>query len=1165
MTWHRLSRAVAAALLVCVAMPVFAQEPAPETPAPAAEVQPVVEAAAPAEQPPATNPAPASPPKVGNAPDIARLEGKLTPVGPDTYILLDSEGNPQPVFNMSIQNFLEAWEKQQGLKQVADQSKQWTIDKASFTGSIQGNQAALHATFDITLHQTGEVEVPLGLSGAVLAKLPDAPARTDGRYLRLNPAEGGYLVTLDGEPGTKRTVELDLVIPLQRDGTRVQLRMLPARATKVKLVLESAGAIQSTAASEGVVLTTRTLDSGSVQIEADCQGGETAISWVERPVTTDSPEATLTSSAKLLITISGRDVETQARLSVQSYGQAFREFRVHLPPGATYQRSAFAPPIASIEEVNAVDNLGGTVLRVRLVAEQSDPVTVDLETKQTVEVNDDISKLTLRGFEVAGAVPQDGEVAVVVDDDWQLRFEPTDGVRLVRRGEVDLTWLAAPPDPKQVKAAFRFARQPWQLPVEVVPRQQQVLATPSYTLTINPGEALLRMEVTYQIEGGRSLPVFFDPSFELEDWTLVRTSTEGIEEAQEFDRPGDPMGIGDMSQHVYGYDSAFAMTRSPRITLELSRVWQPEENEAFQLRLPCPIFDSLELNPSKLVVKSDTSLQITPDLARMSGLSPLPIFDDQDAARGETIGQQFRYRGDYAPLEFAARRQPRPQRVLLNCETDVNIEGDFISVVQDLLLDIRHQPANSIMLATPQGLKNLGVELLPETATDEDPVGNKLEVPDDDETTAVASGTLRERQVQLAHPRLGKFRLRVTYQLPAPAAKSESFVLPLVSVPDVEFGSHRLHLASSLGQALVPATGSSWRMQGAPTAQDGVLTDTLTTTEATPFLPLATAGRTTNGGVVAIERIWVQTWLTDQVSQLRTVFLFKSSAKRLHVELPENAPDGDQIEVVLDGTPILDAVQGDAQIELNLPDDPDFGQHTLSLRYRLPRQLNWNTQVDTERPRLAGDDVRAEVFWQVVAPVEYQPVWHAPTLIEAFQTKWTGNDWRAQNDLDTADLEDWIGVTHGIEPTRGEHAMLYRALGESPLEVSLIRREILVFGVASIAVAASIALWYLPWLRRVPVLLVVLVAVAAVGVAYPQHVGMLSRFGLLGVLCGLLAWLIALMYPRPAVANSTATQTATARPDRSGSHRPSTMLPITGGQASTNAQTIAIEVNEPNG
>ena len=75
------------------------------------------------EQAPPPRPAPTQPAAEDQAaavsPVFGELSGKIEVVGPDTYLLLDSQGNPQPVLNMPLEEFINAWKSQQSLKQNA--------------------------------------------------------------------------------------------------------------------------------------------------------------------------------------------------------------------------------------------------------------------------------------------------------------------------------------------------------------------------------------------------------------------------------------------------------------------------------------------------------------------------------------------------------------------------------------------------------------------------------------------------------------------------------------------------------------------------------------------------------------------------------------------------------------------------------------------------------------------------------------------------------------------------------------------------------------------------------------------------------------------------------------------------------------------------------------
>ena len=381
------------------------------------------------------------------------------------------------------------------------------------------------------------------MGGTVLRKLPDPPtSRSDGRFLRYDPGQGGYLAAVQGRPGEVVTVLLDLMVPIRRDGTRATLSMLAPRTTKSRLVLVSSSPIQSVVASEGILLSTDSITSGGVRLEAEGLGGEFSLSWIDRPVLAESSGSVLSASSEVLVSIDGRDVRNLAKITVQGFGQSFREFTVRLPPGARYVPQEFAAPIESVEVVGGSSSTGeeaaqqeadATEVRVVLTADQTDPVTLQIQTIQSLNGSGNGVQLELTGFEVVGAVPQDGQLGIEVDDAWQLRCEPSDGVRLVLPSELDFSWARTDAPNQKLTAAMRFARQPWKLPIKLAPREERLIATPSYELHIGPDHAELRMEVPYRLEGTRAARTLFTPRFALEGWEHVSTTTVNVEDVQE--------------------------------------------------------------------------------------------------------------------------------------------------------------------------------------------------------------------------------------------------------------------------------------------------------------------------------------------------------------------------------------------------------------------------------------------------------------------------------------------------------------------------------------------------------------------------------------------------------------------------------------------------------
>lgn len=1102
------------------------------------------------------------PPAAAEAPIVNRWSGKLEDVGPDTYILLDSQGNPKPVFNMSWEDFYAAWQQQQAVAEsAADSSTQYTLETCEVVGTLESNYATVTATFTIKLHTGEPTDVPLGFSGAILRKLPNSPTNLSGRFLTRNPEQGGYVASLLGEPGDTKTVQLELWTPVRREGDRATLRLLTPRANTNTVLLVSKDTLRSVTASEGALLNTQTLLAGNSRIEAEHGGGELSLRWQDARRPSGQFDSVLTAKGKIFATLDGSSVRTQARLTVQSFGRPFKQFIVRLPRGAEPIPVEWPEEVESIEPIGSAQESGEIEeLQVTLKTEQLDPVTLTLETKQPLSSIGDRLDFELTGFEVVGAVGQDGEVGIQVDKGWQLRPALSDSIEQVDTNDLDLSWQTPDVTVDNIDMALKYVRQPWSLPVQLTPRQQRAVATPSYKLTIGPNEALLEMRISYQVSGTGSVPFRFAPAWVLAGWDEQQTETKWLQDLEGLVRKQYPSNLPDPMEaplEYGGFIKGTATRENPEVVVQLRRSLPPGVDR-FALELPYPDQPELAINSSELTVLADSGIRIIPDPSGHEGLNVEPILDTDDAAANRPPGQQFRYRGFQPRVRFAGTRAIRPQRILSASNAQLKISGEKVVVQQDFDFDVRHQPASSLTFAAPRDMP-LELELL--GSDDLAEVGTTLELPERSESELDTGPLMPEWEVPLPHPRLGKFRVRAKYELPPPAASS-TFVLKLLNVPGTEFQGHRVSLQSSLAKSLAPATGSGWQVEPSPPG-GSPQTTLLTNAQPTTFLPLAYNGRLPTSDTLEVDRIWVQTWLTASGRQQRTVMRFRGQGI-VRVELPSDLPSGETIEVKFDGLPTSNLVSVSGSINVNTPvlsPGDASAEHTLELRYRLPNSMQWVQQVSADRPRLVGNEASAAVYWQLVTPIQ-QSYFSSPTdLVKAFRTPWTPEGWRADPALDTNELETWIGVTTTLEPTLGEQSLLFRGWADTPLQATLVRRELLVLGASAAVLAVCLAFIYLPWLRRTPILVAGLLVAAAAGLAMPEFAMLVGQFGLFGGLCSLVAALLYLLVQRstpPKLAPSTVTT------ELAGSKRGSTVGPLYSGPISTNAKTVSMEMTDSN-
>ncbi len=1057
------------------------------------------------------------------SPLYERMKGQVEPIGPDTFILLDEQGNPKKILGMSYEEFFAAWKKQQAIAAEAQESpKVFSLDELRIFGSLESNYARLTATFFYRIDRAGRVEVPLRLGNTFPQRVIESPGQSSRQTLGYSAERKEYFVAMRAKPGETVRVQVELIAPVHRDGSRANLRLLVPRATKSSLELASKEVIEKVVASKGIVLSSKPMAGGGRRVKAiGMNDGEFVLSWEEPRRTADPLAPLLGATGKLFSTIDGQSVRTQAQIKVQSFGGPFREFKIWLPPGAQrIPQQPSAPFESVVEDPAGAEGAGaegrGTLLLVRLTEETKGPVILKLKTDQPVGVPTLSSPVELAGFEVEGAVRQYGEIGVLMDDQWQLRWKLNDSVEQVSPSEIDRSWQTPRPKADDISTALRYSRQPWSLPVQLLRRQRRDVARPMYLLTIHPGEAILEMQVDYQISGVRNFPVHFPLAFALEGWTVEEHLTSGLEnteESEETDRTaeeksGESSGEGRPGGTIE-FRSASAILQRPSIELRMRRrLPMGKGAEAEILELPLPYLysnqDRMAIDHGDLLVKVDSSLLLKPALARSIGLAPQAVERSTQLEGSDPAGQRFRYRGLQSRMQFAATRKLRPQRMEIAIQSRVTLDRDRLAVVQDFDYDVRHQKIDSVLLRVPGELlqqQDLELALLAQPSGDDEMPA--LETPLDYPLETGGGMMPVELRIGLPHPQIGKFRIRARYSQPRPEnLKEGTYVLPLVSSVEGDLLRHRLTLPSVEGQALLPAEGPHWQVEKDPSGSTDLVT--LLTRRPTNFLPLVRSPEPQREGNLTLQRVWMQTWLTPSVTQERVVFQFLGGGQTVYVELLPHMIDGESMEVTIDGKTMQGLpVVNKGSLEVEVAGDRSIVQHTLELRYRRQRRLGATESLRLERPRLRGNGGLPEIDWQIVVPVEYSLVHRSEGLVKAFRLQWEAGQWRAKPESDTAKLEDQVGARRRMAPTRGEQAYLFRSLDPSaPLEAIFVRRELLILAVSATVLALCLALWYVPFLRRPPVVLSGLVALALVGLAFPEASVLFGQAGILGAICG---------------------------------------------------------------
>ena len=573
-------------------------------------------------------PTPEEPPKV---------EGPIEYVGPDTYILLDAEGRPQPVLGMTYDDFMAAWKNLQSVEAgVAE--RRFTIDELRVSGRAKNDRAELRVEISVRTSSAAAIKVPLGMAGAILTQQPRWDEAVDAGENSMHkaatpavdcdPQAGGFVARFDGGTIERHKLVCDVLVPLVRDGNETSLRLNFPRALVSRLTLDVPTTIVDAAVSEGAILKRESANEVGTRLVADGLTGDFRLTWSTAERERRELATVLSATGAIAISIDGHSIRSDAHLSVRSFGGSFDQFRVRLPPGAQLiqdrpgELGAASPGYrVSVADETPAAGDRPRIATVELGEKQFGPVEVDLSTEQPLGLPSTDRAVELAGFEVFGEVRQFGDVAVRVADDWQLRWESGPYVRQVERADL----ATALHDPRPT-AAFQYDRQPWSLRTRVVARPMVVHVAPDYTLELGPEEARLRAHLIYQVPGARA----FEFRVQLQGWELTSEPIEsnGLVDRDSMTVTRDGMLVLPLTQ---------ASSRRAEITLVLRR---QTARDATELTLPLPVPEADSVAPAAVAVSASPEVELLPDLLLSRGLVPTAVTSDtrSDAsASGEPL------------------------------------------------------------------------------------------------------------------------------------------------------------------------------------------------------------------------------------------------------------------------------------------------------------------------------------------------------------------------------------------------------------------------------------------------------------------------------------------------------------------------------------------------
>lgn len=1087
---------------------------------------------------------------VEKTPAAANSSGPIQYVGPDTYILRDSQGRIQAMPGMTYEDFMAAWKRSQ---QAAprDRQSRYTIDSVAINGKTVGNRAELRLEATVRFLSDERIDVPLGLVGAILEGRPrfgneetsengeasgEKSQRADsaqGDYLDFDAERGGFVAHLSGRAGDRRTLSLDLLAPLTRDGAETSLALNCPRALTTALKLDVLGPVSDASVNSGALLSQEKQADGTTRLTAAGLVGEFRMTWSTADVADTELSSVLSAAGEIQVSIDGRNVRTDARLTVRSYGGSFDRFRVRLPRGATLIQNRInlgekdpgyrliVEDAAKGSDTRRPSTSGDQVVLVQLSAKQQGPVAVELSTEQPLQLSDADVAVKLDGFEVLGAVRQFGDVSLRVADDWQIRWDAGQYVRQVDTSELE-PGLQQP----GLTGAFQYDRQPWSLGVRVSPREIRVQVTPEYELNCQPDEARLRVHLTYQVLGARA----YEFRVDLRGW---ERTAEPLESGGVIDRDRIMLTDG-----VLELPLSQPSLRRAEITFFLRRA-VPRDARQIDLPLPLPVAESVATGD--LIVRSTPGIELMPAVARSKGLTATPVNSDSDATTDDDRSE-FRFRCIQPEASFAADRVSRARDLVTNVACDIEIRPELAQVRERIEYVVRFEPIAELSFEFPSEFRledeAMEVALVSIAANNEtngsvprDTLLKSASVVNDGESSLDGRG--RHVRVALPQPRLGQFAIELRYPLSRPSTTSSNLSWPMLLArpADGRVGDWRatVHTPRDLGISL-DATDETltWKQVETASAPAGRNQGRLfVATRPEQMLPLVLRSVDVNlPAATSIERAWLQTWLTGSTRQDRAAFRFRTTARIVTVELPPETA-AEEVEVLLDGRPSESTSReaGRIAVQIAAPgeergaevDHSDMARsHTLELRYRRTSNDRILTRRRLTPPQMVGMKSLTDVYWQIVLPGDRHVIDSPPQLAAASQWQWLGSFWGRRPTHTQAELEEWVGASAQQAPSSAQNEYLYSGVAPvSSIELVTAPRWFIVLVSSGVVLAMSLTWIYAPAVRRRWVVVAIACLLAGLALAYPTPAMLLGQASVLGVALAALAMLIARLAARP--------------------------------------------------
>ena len=1030
----------------------------------------------------------------------------VSEVGPEIYYMEDEAGKLVPVPGFRYADFVDLFRLREGLP-GALKPPAAVLDAVVVTIDLEPDAEAAAtraARVEATVLQTrgGWVHVPLDLGGFLLTAPPQhegpgrmiVDARPDGRGYRAwfdAPATAGgevrHRVLLEGRVG------LDAVGTAETIG----LRLPEATTSRVELRGPRADAEATVLpAAPGQRITTRGEKADRVVVVEGLSG---AVRLRLAPPRADGePDALAAAAVDSSLRIDGRSAFFEATIRLENLPADSARVRLALPARATLR--SVAPPALVVASGGTPDR---PTVDVSIERDDEGRATVFVACERPVDPTGGRGFEAI-GFAVDGIEPwrQTGRLSLAVEGDWRAEWADAPGVRRIDP-------LPGGRGPAFV-AAFAYDAQPASLPIVVRPRRGRVVVEPEYRYSVAAVRAVVEARLRVIASGAPATSVVVDlgPDWTIDDVgppALVDTGAVTIERGRV---------VAPFLQPLVG--EAFVEIRGSRVLVR--------DAAGINWSLPQPKADLVA--PAAVIVTSDSDIELLPDTAASAGLVRQTAGGLPRAASGRAA---LMYRVDAPPGRFVAGRRFLPRLVAANLAARIEVDEAETAVTETIRLDVEHVPLEYVELLVPEAVARvLDVRR-------DDVVLYPFEVPAPADRAADAVPVRCLRAI-LPEPLLGRGDVTVSYRLPTPRVPADATIaadVPLVVPVDSRIDRQSVTL-SGPDALSVEMRGDAWLPERSGDQEGEGRPRTWTAVRSQTTAPLALAARRrVRSGDAVVEAAWHRTHLLPGRREEVAAWVISGGAEGLPVVVPgpDAADSAAACEAFLDGRPlpVADRAAGGWTVELPRPVAGE--RRLLEIRSSIPQdggrwaeRLGLPARIRLAPPEFPAGTVHRRFYWEITA----RPDEH----LLGVPGRWTAQQrWRlgivgiravpiVSPDVLAAWIRDRSGGRRaacvGDEPPLLERRAVYSGIGPpGTAALWVVPTWALVLGASGAALAAGLAVAYLPAVRRPGLLVPLLAAPVVAAAAFPAIAVMLAQAAVPGAALAALTWILRRVFDGP--------------------------------------------------